>query len=382
MKTNFLTWIKNINGALYNRSESYNLTDSSIYEPTEILLKDINRDNSTDFITRLQEPNPWGHPRLIEAIKKIYGVSHEDRVLITSGASIAIFLICRALLVEGDHVIIESPTYEPFLAAPESLGAEITLLKRKSDDFKIDLDQLASLVTPRTKLIIVSNLHNPSGAYLNDKELRDVSHIVRKFDGGVKVLVDEVFHDFVGDRQKPAALLDNCFISLSSLSKVYGLSILRCGWILGSSEVIEKIRHFQVIIENIGSGLTQAIASKVFDNLDEYKQYWVDVTGRNRAIVQDFATPLLERELIRGNVPSDGCIFFPRIVDLDNTDIFAQKLADHRQVYVVPGRFFGSPAHVRIGFGGKSEELQVGLKRLADELMAYRRPVGTSRINM
>ncbi|MBI1881261.1 MAG: aminotransferase class I/II-fold pyridoxal phosphate-dependent enzyme, partial [Chloroflexi bacterium] len=70
------------------------------------------------------------------------------------------------------------------------------------------------------------------------------------------------------------------------------------------------------------------------------------------------------------------------IVGLDNTDIFAQKLADQRQVYVVPGRFFGSPAHVRIGFGGKSEEVQVGLKRLADELMTYRWPVGTSRINL
>ncbi len=162
--------------------------------------------------------------------------------------------------------------------------------------------------------------------------------------------------------------LDDHFISLNGLSKVYGLSMLRCGWILASPDVVNSIRKVQVIVENIGSPLTQALSSMVLDHADEYKKHSMQLLSRNRAIVQEILNPLLEEGLLSGKIPSDGCIFFPKIVGIDDTTAFTRKLAGQYQVYVAPGHFFGLPEHIRIGFGGASEELEIGLKLLANAI--------------
>jgi aspartate/methionine/tyrosine aminotransferase len=72
--------------------------------------------------------------------------------------------------------------------------------------------------------------------------------------------------------------------------------------------------------------------------------------------------------LLIGGVPAEGCIFFPKIVGVVDTSTFTRKLGEQFRVYVAPGTFFGAPEHIRIGFGGASEELAAGLKRLADAI--------------
>jgi aspartate/methionine/tyrosine aminotransferase len=162
---------------------------------------------------------------------------------------------------------------------------ETTLFRRMPKDFKVDLVELESLVTPRTKLLVLSNLHNPSSTFLQDETLQGIATLAQKFK--IKVLMDEIFHDFVEEKQPPAATLNDCFISLNSLSKVYGLSLLRCGWILASPEVIENIRPVQVIVENIGSRLTQTLASIVLEHSHDYREYWSQHLSKNREIVQE-----------------------------------------------------------------------------------------------
>lgn len=361
MRTDYLTWVKNLDKELRGRQDCCRLYDSSIHEPAETLCEEIKRTCSKEDL--LREPNPWGHPGLIEAIAKKYGISDENRVLVTTGASLAIFLICRALLEKRDQVVVEDPAYQPFLAAPESIGAKVIPLKRTGDDFQVDSDELQSLVTPQTRLIILSNLHNPSSAFLTDGVLHSIAAIAHKVNA--KVLVDEVFHDFVEDRQRPAATLDDTFISINGLSKVYGLSTLRCGWIIASPEVIGEIRRFQVLVENIGSRLTQAIASVVLNNASVYREHWSRVVSRNREIVREVLGPV--QQLLAGDVPSDGCIFFPKVAGVKDISVFTKRL-EARGVFVVPGKFFGDPARIRIGFGGKSAELRRGLEILAEEI--------------
>lgn len=365
MQKGFLAWIKDLEEELHGCTDCYNFSGSGILEPTEMLLEH-SRSAQSMLALRLEEPNPWGHPKLIDSVAKKYSIVDTDRILITSGASIAIFLVCRTLLAEGDHVIIETPVYEPFLATAAFLKAKTTPLRRTQNDFRIDLKELESLMTPQTKLIILSNLHNPSGAFLEDEWLRDIAAMAQKFK--IKVLVDEIFHDFVEEKQQPAATLNDSFISINSLSKVYGLSMLRCGWILASPEVIDRIREVQVIVENIGSRLTQVLASIVLEHASDYKEHWTHLLSKNRQIVQEMMNPLLEQGLLIGDIPSEGCLFFPKIVGVADIRTLSRKLGEQRRVFVSPGCFFGAPDHIRIGFDGNSEELEVGLKLLADEI--------------
>jgi aspartate/methionine/tyrosine aminotransferase len=252
LRTGYLEWFKDLEQRLHKldgRSAYYNLSYSSVAEPTDILLDHVRR-YTPDLERRLKEPNPWGQPTLIDHIAARYMIDR-DMVLLTTGASSAIFLACQALLLEGGHVIIETPVYQPLFAAPTFLGAEVSPLHRRAEkNYQLDLDELESKLTPQTKLIILSNLHNPSGAPLESDIFQEISTAARKY--GAKVLVDEIYRDFVGAKQKPAAALDDVFISINSLSKVYGLSVLRCGWILAAPEIIDQIRRLYALVENIG----------------------------------------------------------------------------------------------------------------------------------
>lgn len=367
MKTNYLTWIHNLSKELHGRTDCYNLLYSNVQEPTDLLVQHY--ENSHEFSQQFKQPNVWGHPHLIEGIANNYGIS-SDRILITTGASLGMVMVCQTFLKQGDHVIIEHPVYEPLLAATDSLGARISWLKRRAEqDYQIDLNELDSLVTPQTKLIILSNLHNPSSAWLTDKLLQDIVATAQKYNGEIKVVIDEVYHDFVKTQQRPAALLNDSFISINSLSKVYGLGLLRCGWILAAPKAIDKLRRQGILAGNFGSRLTETLASLVFDNLAAYDSHWSAITTRNRQIVQAVMSPLLEQELLIGKIPPTGCVLFPKIAGLSDTREFTQALANQQQVFVVPGYFFGAPACIRIGFGGKAEELQMGLAKLASAII-------------
>ncbi len=368
--TRYLTWIKNVDEKIHGRDDCYNLASSGIDEPTDLLASLIARMGDQEFRRRLDEPNPWGQPTLISGIAKRYRFP-SDRVLLTNGVSAAMYLICRALLRKGDHVIVEEPIYEPLLAAPASQGAQLERLRRNGTDYsRIDLDELEDKVTSQTKLIVLTNLHNPSGAWLGDETLVSISRIARKRNNNIKILVDEIFHDFIKQKQIPAAALDDSFISMNGLSKVYGLSLLRCGWILASPEVLNDIRQVSLLVENNGSRLTETLAALVIENLDEFDEYWGSIISQNEKIVRDVMKPLIDRGLIEGIVPINSCIYFPKIDGVRDTREFAQQLSERRKVYIVPGYFFGAQEHIRIGLGCNNRRLQIGLERLADEILS------------
>src|SRR5438874_2560943 len=124
MKTGYLTWVKDLDERIDKLENIYDFTGSAVYEPDILPYLSWPK-----LRKRLQRPNYWGHPNLIAAIGKRYGIGKangrpdRDRILLTNGASVAIWLVCRALLQASDHVVVEWPVYEPLLAAPDSLGA-------------------------------------------------------------------------------------------------------------------------------------------------------------------------------------------------------------------------------------------------------------------
>jgi len=369
MITNYLSWYKDLEVKLQGRADTHLFLSSAVCEPTDILAEHLRKFHKTELRANLDVSNAWGHPALIESIAIRYGIDAQ-KVITTNGVSNAIYLLCRALLSANAHVVVESPAYEPLLVGADVVSSEITRLKRRPSDYPIYLDDLKRAVRPDTTLLFISNLHNPSGELLRDDSLRELAREAQRISPNIKIVVDEVYHDFVFGSQMPAATLNDCFISLNSLSKVHGLGCVHCGWILAEPAIIDKVRRVQLLVEGSGAKLLEGIASFIIRHSDEYLDRSVRLVSHNRQLLFQHLTPLIGDGALSGGIPEYGCIYFPRINGVKDTKKFTRRLAEKYRVYMTPGYFFGEPGHLRIGFGSESEQLRKGLERFTEAVYA------------
>jgi len=367
MEMKYLKWFKTLEVELAGRDNCYKLLNSGVEEPLELLHTHIHK-YYDGIRSRLSEPNPFGHPSLIEHLSFKYGIS-QKKIVPASGTTNAVYLAMLATIGRGDNVIIETPVYDPLVITAQELGAQVTYLERKAPDYKIDLDRLSDLITPKTKLIVLTNLHNPSGAFIREEQLIQIAELARTKGNGAYVLVDEVYHDFVvGIQPKAASMADN-IISVASLTKVYGLSLLRAGWIFANPKLVEKIRPLYLMVEGIGSRYLEVVSSVAVEHLDEYLAYSRELAAQNRMNLWDAMEPLLKTEILTPNIPENGCVYFPQVAGLEDTREFVRELSDKYRVYVVPGYLFGEPKAIRIGFGGKPEDFKIAAERFVEGTM-------------
>src|SRR2546423_1186426 len=195
----------------------------------------------------LHGDNAYGYRPLVDTLAKHRNVAPKNIVTVSGGTSLANHLAMAALIEHGDEILIEQPTYDPLLAVAKYLGAKIRRFPRPFEiEFKIDIDVLEKQITPRTRLIVITNLHNPSGALVDDAILRKIGELARQI--GAHVLVDEVYLEAMFDNAAPSAIsLGPEFVVTSSLTKGYGLSGLRCGWIFAEPKLADKIRRLDDI---------------------------------------------------------------------------------------------------------------------------------------
>jgi aspartate/methionine/tyrosine aminotransferase len=309
--------------------------------------------------------NENGYAPLVDAISRRYRVRPEQ-VTTASGASGANFQICAALVEPGDDVLVERPGYDPLLGAPRLLGANIVRFDRVFEDgFALDPDRVAQAITPRTRLIIITGPHNPTGAVADRAALAAIGRLA--IEREARVLVDEVYLDAADSTAEPAAHLGDPFISTSSLTKSYGLSSLRCGWSLSSPDIAERSRRARDVIDGTGSIASERLGTLAFSQLDRLAARSASLLTANRALVRAFLRGRSELEVIE---PAGGTVVFPRIRDVGDTTRFAERLLAERGTAVVPGRFFEAPAHFRLGFGGPTEQVRGGLNALTAALDA------------
>jgi aspartate/methionine/tyrosine aminotransferase len=313
----------------------------------------------------LQGTNENGYPPLVEAIAGAYGLPSTG-VATAVGASGANFLVFAALLDAGDDVIIERPCYDPLIGAVRLLGANVVRVERDPERrFALAPDAVARVVTPRTRLIVLTSPHNPSGTPIERAVLDEVGRIAES--AGARVLVDEVYLDVLGGAALPAATIGPAFISSSSLTKSYGLAGLRCGWTLSAPDVAERIRRVRDVVDGTGSIVTDRLAVLAFAHRDQLAARARTLLDANAALLRTF---LASRPELDVDEPHGGTVIFPRLRGVHDTERFASRLLAERQTAVVPGRFFEAPAHVRIGYGGRTEDLAGGLAALGEALGA------------
>jgi aspartate/methionine/tyrosine aminotransferase len=301
--------------------------------------------------------SPEGYVPLVEQIAARYGVA-PGNVATGVGCSGANFLALAALVEAGDDVLVESPGYDPLPAAAKMLGANVVSFGRRFEEgWRLDPDRLAHAMTPRTRVLVITNPHNPSGVLAGGSELAAVAGIAEK--NGAIVLSDEVYLDLPGGR--PAATRSPTFVSTNSLTKAYGLASLRCGWALASPEITERIRRARDVVDvwaPIPSDRVSVVAFQAIDRLAERAR---GLFLANSALVASFLLGRPELEC----VPSRATIAFPRFRDGRDATPFVERLFTEQGVAVVPGRFFDSPSHFRIAFGGDTESLKRGLAAIA-----------------
>jgi aspartate/methionine/tyrosine aminotransferase len=305
------------------------------------------------------------HPRyrpLRERIAQRYGVE-VDGVVSADGTSMANFIAMAALISPGDEVLIEHPAYELLPGVASFLGADIKRFERKpADAFRLDPAEVERAMSKRTRLIVITNLHNPSSALASDEELRAVGQLAASV--GARVLVDEVYLDSASPPRRTAAHLGPEFVCTNSLTKVYGLSGLRCGWILAEPELAERMWRLNDLFGVNQAHPAERLACIAFDRIDEVVGDNPELLARNRERWNAFVTARNDLDCM----PAEhGITAFPRWRGGD-TDRLDALLRERYDAAIVAGRWFDMPDHFRVGFGLPTADLDAGLDRLGSAL--------------
>ena len=307
-------------------------------------------------------PNDEGLMQLRDAIAARYGMS-SDRVAIAPGASGANFLALFSLLQPGDDVLIERPAYDPLIGAARAAGANVIHFERGwNKGFALDAGAVSSVLTPATRLIVISNAHNPSGALAERAALEEIGAMAGA--NGAHVLVDEVYAEAQHDASAApvtAAKLGDAFVVTNSLTKAFGLAGLRCGWVLASRDVAEQVRITRDIVDGSGPFVTERLALTAFAGIDRLRARARSILetnfGRLRAMVES-------NSRLEWVPPAAGTTAFPRVRGVADTSTFVDRLVGEYDTIVVPGRYFQAPEHIRVSFGGKPEMFKEALSRL------------------
>lgn len=338
---------------------TYDLASSGLHPvSTAELLGDV---AAKDALT-ISGPNDEGLIPLREVIATRYGVTAEH-VSTAGGTSGANFQALLALVGPGDDVLIEQPGYDPLIGAARAAGANVVRFERSwQKGFALDPYVVRSALTPNTKLIVISNAHNPSGAMASRDTLEQIGIMAGAI--GALVLVDEVYAEAQHDDAplpQPAARISSTFISTNSLTKAYGLAGLRCGWILASPGHSERIREARDVIDGSGSFVAETLSLTAFRNSDRLRGRARAILARNLDLVRATAASHPRLEWLE---PAAGTTAFPRVRDVEDTTPFVDQLIRDHDTIVVPGRFFQAPEHIRIAFGGETEMIREALTRL------------------
>ena len=316
----------------------------------------------------LHGDNAYGYRPLVDALAKHRKVAPETVVAVAGGTSMANHLAIAALIEHGDEVLIEQPTYDPLLAVARYLGAKIKRFPRPFEiEFKIDMDTLAKQITPRTRLIVITNLHNPSSALIDQATLRKIGELARNVNA--HVLVDEVYLEAMFEAAPASAIsFGPEFVVTSSLTKGYGLSGLRCGWIFAEPKLAEKIRRLDDIFAASAPLIMEQLSVVAINQLSKISARARSMLETNRRTLKEF---LQARDDVDAVPTKFGTTSFPRLRNVD-VEKFCSLLIKKFETAVVPGRFFESPQHVRIGMCCEPKNFRAGIERLGEAMNALR----------
>ncbi len=317
---------------------------------------------------RLKPSEPYGVGALKDAIARRYGASRGE-VFLSTGTSSANYLAMAVLLDRGDEVVVEEPAYEALVHLPRLFGARVRRWKRKFETgWGLDFDSLEKLLRPRTRLVVLTNPHNPSGTALSPVDLRRLAALARE--KGFLALVDEVYIDMAaGPRGGSAFSGKGGVIATNSLTKSFGLGGIRLGWALAPARIVKALDEFQDLVSVINPEPSMDIALRAFGRIGKLASSARASLDGKLEIVEDFMRSGRSLEWVR----PDASFCFPRLEKGLDCRGLVRMLEERFGTFVVPGSMFdGLERHFRLGFGIPEKELRRGLANISSALAAIR----------
>jgi len=304
-----------------------------------------------------------GTHELRTMISSTYDGIDPDNILVTTGAIEANFLLFNVLLDTGDHVVAPYPAYQQLYSVPKAIGCEVSLWKiTPENDFCYDLNALKSLVTSKTRLIIVNTPHNPTGAMLSEHELQQIYSLAESV--GAMVLCDEAYRWLTvpgGQRfAPPLCTFGSHGISVGTISKPFGLPGLRLGWMVTSKEIIAKCWAMRDYVSLSPGKLNDALAILAFKHREK-------ILRRNDTIIKENLESANRwvanhNDILSWTPPSGGLLTLLKYqIDITSLEL-ADKLATEYSVMLAPGSSFGYENYLRIGIGQKPSIFKLGLE--------------------
>jgi hypothetical protein len=310
-------------------------------------------------------PNIDGHLGLIEQLCGIYGAD-PSCIQETTGASEANFLALSVLANRGDRVVMETPTYGSLPAIAQTLGLKVVPLERSfRRGFALDLEALKKAARKGTKLVVLTNLHNPSGVAIPRNTLRAALEIAQ--DAGALLYVDETFREF-GEGIPSAAEFEGPAVVTSTVSKVYGIGWTRVGWMVTpDAKTTMRIRRARRLVVGAGSLVGGTVAAWALRERARFVARAKAIVAENYRILDAWlqATPGITL------VPPDGgSVCFPKVTLPKGTTgmQLAVSLLEREGILTTPGELFDRPGHFRIGCCGEPEKTAQALESFAAAL--------------
>jgi aspartate/methionine/tyrosine aminotransferase len=321
---------------------------------------------AADETTPNDGPAAWA--RLCQQIASHNDVG-VDEVLPALGTSHALWLACASLASPGDEVIVEEPAYEPLAGIAAGVGAHVVHVPRDARaGFALDPERFERAMTPRTRAIVVTNLHNPSGVRAGDEVLRAVARVAER--AGAFLVVDEVYAAFDalidegGVFRGGARKLAPNVVAVSSLTKCYGLGPDRIGWLVGPKDVVDRAGDALIASTGMLPRSYARTGVAAFSRL-------LELAARSRSLLsgkrERVATWVASHGLTWSG-PKEGIFGLVSVPGREDLTPAIEKAARTRQVLVAPGAFFGLPAAFRIAWSLPGDLLDEGLQRLAEAL--------------
>ncbi len=316
-----------------------------------------------------------GTPGLRQAIATRWGDGDPRQVMVTHGASEAMFLVMQTLLQLGDEVVVLDPCYYPLTEIAAALGCVLKVWPlRFEHQFTPDLTVLKGLLSPQTRMVIVNFPHNPTGASLTAEQQSELLALVTE--AGAYLVWDQTFAELTyGHAPLPNPHLQyERAITLGTLSKAYGLAGLRVGWCFAPPDILDQCAHLRDYTTVFLSPLIELIGQRAVEHADRLLAKRSTQARANLQILLEWA--VAHADLVDWVSPQGGVTAFPRFHAIDNTDALCRHLlADG--VLLVPGSCFHHARHVRIGFGGPSSSLRSGLMHLSRHLVTSASPASS-----
>jgi aspartate/methionine/tyrosine aminotransferase len=354
--------------SLWENVVDYNLSESGVHP---LNLKDFLQPAELEELSRVEigYTQTNGTPPLRENIARLYPAVDPEQIMVTAGSSEANFLLMWSLLEPGDEIVFEMPNYMQMWGLSRSFGARVRpLWLRPELGWQPDPDDLRKTVNGNTKIIILTNPNNPTGAILS-QEIRE--EIIRQAERvGAWLLVDEVYRGAERNGVETPSFWGTYdrVVVVAGLSKAYGLPGLRLGWLVGPVELVKKVWTYHDYTTISVSALTDYLATRVLE-----PERRLQILKRTRTILNN-NLPVLEawlnsfEGLFDYQPPQAGAILFARYNLQINSTELVERILKEKSVLLVPGDHFELDGYLRFGYGSSQDYLKPALSRVAQVL--------------